>query len=147
MAITYKAFFKYDSRGWIPIDAIEDRTHSIPSYIRIDSPGRIDLHQTLEEARQRQRLGIRVSKATIYSMIGREALDGLNLRHQYNQSINMSFVVEKYTNGKMVESIILRDYAASQGSAPGVYDNGLYWGKVIDLKLPSAVLARDVPKR
>jgi len=149
MSALYKAFFRYDTRWWIPIDAIEykRRGSGIPDYHSIDSPGDLDLQLTFEEARQRQHLGIRVSKATIYSIIGREALDGLNLRHQYKQSFGMWFVVEKHSNGRISDSVSISDPQASQWTAPSVYSTGWYWGMVIDLKLPSAVLGRDTPKK
>ncbi|MEQ1764616.1 MAG: hypothetical protein ABL984_15915 [Pyrinomonadaceae bacterium] len=148
MATTYKAFFKFATKWWIPIDAIEDRTRGgIPDYIRIDSPGDVDLYAKLEEALKRQRLGLRVPYSTTSSVIGKQAMDSLNHYHQYqnyNPSFQMWFGIQRFLDGRFIETIRLNDPRASQGSAPSVYASGRYWGQVIDLKLQSGTLFYDI---
>ena len=147
MATTYKAFFKFSTKWWIPIDAIEERTRGIPDYIRIDSPGDVDLYAKLEEALKSQRLRLRVPYSTTSSIIGKEAMDSLNHYHQYenyNPTFSMWFGIQRFLDGRFIETIRLNDSGASQWSAPSVYANGRYWGKVIDLKIPSGKLFYDI---
>lgn len=148
MATTYKAYFKFSTKWWIPIDAIQDRSRGpIPDYIRIDSPGDVDLYAKLEEALKRQQLGLRVPYSTTSSVIGKEAMDSLNHYHQYqhyNPSFPMWFGIQRFLDGRFIETIRLNDPRASQWSAPHVYANGRYWGQVIDLKIPSGTLFYDI---
>jgi hypothetical protein len=145
---TFKAYFKFSDRAWIPIDAIEDRSRgSIPDYIRIDSPGDVDLYSKLEDAVKRQQLGLRVPYSTTSSIIGKKAMDGLDYYHQYqhyNPSFPMWFGIQRFLDGRFIETIRLNDPRASQWSAPHVYASGRYWGQVIDLKIPSATLFYDI---
>lgn len=145
---TFKAFFKFSTKAWISIDAIEDRSRgSIPDYFAIDGPGSVDVYPRLEEAVRSQRIAIRVPYSTTSTRIGSEAMKSLDHYYQY-QNYNPSFPIwlgiRRFLNGKFIETIRLNDPRASLGSAPHVFASGRYWGQVIDLKIPSPTLFYDI---
>ena len=145
---TFKAFFKFATKTWIPVDAIEDWSRgSIPDYFPIDGPGSVDIYPKLEEAVRNKRIAIRVPYSTTSTAIGNDAMNSLNHYYQYqnyNPSFPMWLGIQRFLNGKFIETIRLNDPHASQGSSPHVYANGVYWGQVIDLKLSSPTLFYDI---
>jgi hypothetical protein len=145
---TFKAFFKFAEKAWIPVDAIQDRSRGpIPDYFLIDGPGSVDIYEKLEEAVRSKRLALRVPYSTTSTRIGKEAMDSLSHYHQYqhyNPSFPMWLGIQRFLDGRFIETIRLNDPGASQASAPHVYANGRYWGQVIDLEIPSATLFYDI---
>ena len=145
---TFKAYFKFETKTWIPVDAIEDRSRGpIPDYFPITGPGSVDIYPKLQEAVRNKRIAIRVPYSTTSSVIGAEAMRSLNYYYQYqnyNPSFPMWLGIQRYLNGKYIETIRLNDPRAVLASAPHVYANGVYWGQVIDLNLPSPTLFYDI---
>jgi hypothetical protein len=145
---TFKSYFKFATKAWIQVDAIEDRSRGpIPDYFPIDGPGSVDIYPKLQEAVQNKRIAIRVPYSTTRSVIGSEAMKSLDYYYQY-QNYNPFFPIwlgiQRYLNGKYIETIRLNDPRASLSSAPSVYANGRYWGQVIDLKIPFPTLFYDI---
>src|SRR5688572_10186693 len=101
---TFKAFFKFSTKAWIPVDAIQDRSQGpIPDYFPIEGPGSVDIYPKLEEAVRSKRIAIRVPYSTTSTHIGADAMKSLNYYHQY-QHYNLSFPirlgVQRFMNGR-----------------------------------------------
>jgi len=112
----------------------------------VDTGGRHS-GQFVEEAVKSKRLALRVPYSTTSSRIGDDAMKSLNHYYQYqnyNPSFPMWLGIQRYLDGRFIETIRVNDPMASLASAPGVYANGRYWGKVIDLKIPSGTLFYDI---
>jgi hypothetical protein len=148
MAITYKAFFRYDDYFWIPIHAFYIRADGIPNFILISSPGlNADIFRALVEVRDARSLTLAVSDLTRKSIIGGKAIDGLGPRYYSDKSktISMAFAVEKYSGGKQVEKIWLQDRNADVGFGPSRHVDRYFWGWEFRLTLNSAILSGDLP--
>jgi len=148
MAGTYKAFFRYDKYWWIPVQAFYVRLTGIPDFILLSSPGlNIDIFKELVEVRWAQTLTLTVSDATGYSIIGEAALNGMKPRYYSSekQIISMTFAVEKWSNGKIIERIWVQDEKASVESMPSIYHELYSHGWEFSLRLPSVVLLGNVP--
>ena len=148
MAVTYKAFFRYDDYFWIPIHAFYIRANGIPNFILISSPGlNTEIFRELIEVRTARSLTLAISDITSKSLIGNKAMEGLSPRYYSEESkpISMTFAVEKYSGGKQAEKLWLQDRQAIVGSGVSRHIDRYFWGWEFSLTLNSAILTGDLP--
>jgi hypothetical protein len=155
MSYTYKGFFRYtisSGGGGIGI-----------SVISFNDPGTNwpkRLADILNEQDISGMLYSAVSYGAIYLLLpnilddpGENENHGKfhDLRHleqyseKYGGSLDMSFSVEKYCNGKFISMYALRDKAATVRSVDLVNQSHV-WYTALDLKLPNATLFSDSKK-
>lgn len=148
MAITYKAFFRYDDYFWIPIHALYVRANGLPNFILISSPGwNDDIFRELIEVKTARILTLAISDITHRSIIGGKAIEGLSSKSytEKYKTISMTFAVEKYSNGKQIGKVWLQDRHANVTNEPTRHIDRHFWGWEFRLTFSSAILSGDLP--